>query len=82
MESEHLVREALKRVMVGRTCFIIAHRISTIINSDLILVIDGGRVVATGRHSELIESSPVYERLYNLQFQDEGAEVLEESGAA
>jgi len=81
-ESEHLVREALKRVMVGRTCFIIAHRISTIINSDLILVIDGGRVVATGRHSELIESSPVYERLYNLQFQDEGAEVLQESGAA
>jgi ABC-type multidrug transport system fused ATPase/permease subunit len=68
--------------MVGRTCFIIAHRISTIINSDLILVIDGGRVVATGRHSELMESSPVYQKLYNLQFQDEGAEVMQGSGAA
>lgn len=70
-ESEYKIREALERLAVGRTCFIIAHRLSTVMNSDLILVLDEGRIVARGLHQELINNSPVYKRFYDLQFATE-----------
>ena len=67
-ENEHLIQQALERVMVGRTTFVIAHRLSTITKADMIVLLDGGQVVATGTHSELLEKSPLYKLLAELQF--------------
>ena len=66
-ESEHLVQEALDRLMKGRTVFVIAHRFSTIRQADRIVVLDQGRIAETGRHEELMRGSPLYRRLYELQ---------------
>jgi ATP-binding cassette subfamily B protein len=60
--------------MKGRTSFVIAQRISTVINADQILVLDKGEVVARGRHAELMENSPIYAEIYNSQLVDD-AEV-------
>jgi ATP-binding cassette subfamily B protein len=72
-ESEHLVQQALRELMRGRTSIIIAHRLSTILDADRIAVVDGGRVVAVGTHSSLLESSPLYARLASLQFREPGS---------
>ncbi len=68
-ESEALVQQALERLMEGRTVFMIAHRLSTIRRADRIVVLDGGRVAESGRHEELLQGSPLYRRLYQLQVQ-------------
>ena len=67
-ESERMVQAALERLAEGRTVVAIAHRLSTILNSDCIVVMDQGRIVATGRHEELLEKSDLYRSLYELQF--------------
>lgn len=67
-ESERLVQNALDRLMQGRTTFVIAHRLSTVIRADRIVVIDAGRIVAQGRHAELIGQEGLYKQLYDLQF--------------
>ncbi|HMP89008.1 MAG TPA: ABC transporter ATP-binding protein [Kiritimatiellia bacterium] len=69
-ESERLVQAALNELMQGRTVFAIAHRLSTVINSDLILVMDQGRVVESGRHEELLRQEGLYKKLYDMQFAD------------
>ena len=69
-ESEILVQEAINRLMKERTSLVIAHRLSTIKNADRILVIDKGRIVQEGTHSELMKASGLYERLYNMQFRE------------
>ena len=66
--TEMNLQEAMVRLMNGRTCFIIAHRLSTIRDADVILVIDGGRIVESGNHRELLEKGGFYSRLYNSQF--------------
>lgn len=66
-ESEHLVQEALDRLMKGRTVFVIGHRLSTIRNASRIVLLDQGRIAETGRHEDLIKGSPLYRRLYELQ---------------
>jgi len=66
-ESEALVQDALERLMGGRTTLVIAHRLSTVIRSDRILVLDEGRIVDEGSHRELLERSEVYDRLYRRQ---------------
>ena len=66
-ESEALVQDALERLMRGRTTLVIAHRLSTVIRSDRILVLDQGRIVSEGSHQELLERSEVYDRLYRRQ---------------
>jgi ATP-binding cassette subfamily B protein len=71
-ESERLVQEALERLMVGRTTIVIAHRLATVLEADRIVVMDSGRIVATGRHSELIRDNPLYARLAALQFAAHG----------
>lgn len=72
-ESERLVQQALDRLMVGRTSIVIAHRLATVIAADRLLVLDGGRLVAAGTHSELIMNSALYRHLAALQF---GGETL------
>ena len=67
LESEKLVQEALDRVMENRTCIVIAHRLSTIRKSDLILVIDKGKIMESGNHKYLLEQEGVYKKLYDLQ---------------
>lgn len=69
-ESEHQVQQALRELMRGRTSIIIAHRLSTILHADTIAVVDGGKVIATGTHSELLDSNPLYARLASLQFRE------------
>ncbi len=67
-ESEHLVQEAIDRLLEGRTTFVIAHRLSTIQNADRIIVLDDGRLAESGSHEELMQRSGVYKKLFELQF--------------
>jgi ABC-type multidrug transport system fused ATPase/permease subunit len=60
--------EALERLMEGRTTFVIAHRLSTIRRANLILVVEGGRIVESGTHEQLYASGGRYRQLYDLQF--------------
>lgn len=66
--SEALIQEALQRVMVGRTSLVIAHRLSTILAADVILVLDGGRLVEQGTHEELLAAGGLYASLSETQF--------------
>lgn len=72
-ESERQVQSALDQLMDGRTTLVIAHRLSTVVNADIIHVLDGGRVIESGRHAELLEAGGAYARLYTLQFAAEQA---------
>ena len=67
-ESEHVVQQALNRLMQGRTTLVIAHRLATVRQVDRIVVLDAGRIVATGNHEALLQSSPLYARWSELQF--------------
>lgn len=67
-ESEKVVQSAMDNLIKNRTCFTIAHRLSTVINADMIAVIEEGKIAAIGTHEELLESSPTYKRLYEIQF--------------
>jgi ATP-binding cassette subfamily B protein len=66
--SEAQINQALSKLMQGRTTFVIAHRFSTIINADHILMIEDGRIAEAGRHEELMERSATYRNLYELQY--------------
>jgi len=67
-ESEKLVQEAINRLMTNRTVLVIAHRLSTVEHADKIVVFEGGKIVETGTHDELLQKSGVYKHLYELQF--------------
>lgn len=67
-ESEILVQQAIETLMQGRTSIVIAHRLSTIQNADMIVVLEKGKIVETGTHQELLLTSGLYKKLYNLQF--------------
>jgi len=68
--SELEVQKAFENLMKGRTTIIIAHRLSTVMNADRIIVIDGGTIIQEGTHTKLIETEGPYKNLYNLQFRD------------
>jgi ATP-binding cassette subfamily B protein len=70
-ESEALIQEALKHVMAGRTSIVIAHRLSTTLAADLILVMDRGKIVERGTHNELLEQGGLYAQLHETQFKRE-----------
>ena len=69
-ESELLVQEAISRLMKHRTTLVVAHRLSTIVNADRIVVIDDGRIVEEGRHEDLLRADGLYHRLYMMQFKN------------
>jgi subfamily B ATP-binding cassette protein MsbA len=72
-ESERLVEEAMQELLQGRSTLIIAHRLSTVLRADRVVVLDRGRIVEEGRHSELLASEGVYSRLYRGQFRSSEA---------
>lgn len=73
-QSEALIRDALEKIMLNRTSIVIAHRLSTILAADQILVMDRGRIVEKGTHSELIAHNGLYAALYETQFSQQHAE--------
>lgn len=87
LTTEYQIQKALDRLMKGRTSFVIAQRISTVMNADLILVLDKGQVVASGKHSDLMEDSPIYAEIYNsqlvedVQLEDSGVQLTESAPA-
>lgn len=74
-QSEHLIQEALARLMADRTTIVIAHRLATVREAHRIIVMNEGRIEAEGRHEELLERSPLYRNLARLQFADERGPV-------
>jgi ATP-binding cassette, subfamily B, bacterial len=75
-ESEKQVQNALNRLMDGRTTLIIAHRLSTVLNSDYVYVIDKGQVIEEGTHDQLLDQKPHYTKLYRLQFRTNGKKKI------
>ena len=73
METEVQIREALQRLMVDRTTFIIAHRIQSIMSADLILVFDEGKIVQSGQHEDLIDQPGIYRSIFEIQTRIESA---------
>ena len=67
LNTEAQIQAALSTLMKDRTSFVIAQRISTVINADKILVLDKGEVVAQGKHAQLMEEEPIYAEIYNSQ---------------
>jgi ATP-binding cassette subfamily B multidrug efflux pump len=78
VETETRIQEALEGLMEGRTSFVIAQRISTVLTADKILVLDDGQIAAEGTHGELIASSPIYQEIYESQL---GNGVMSHVGA-
>ena len=74
--TEYQIQQALQQLMVGRTAFVIAQRISTVRNADLILVLDRGRVAARGTHAELLETSEIYADIYSSQLVEDAPLAL------
>lgn len=71
LATEHRIQQALQRLMKGRTSFVIAQRVATVLNADQILVLDKGEIVARGTHEELLASSEIYAEIYRSQLQIE-----------
>ena len=70
--TEMLIQESLSSVLKNRTALVIAHRLSTVRNADRIIVMDQGRIVEEGKHSELLDLQGIYSRLYRISFENNG----------
>ncbi len=75
--TEYEIQQALTELMVGRTSFVIAQRISTVRNADMILVLDKGRIAAQGQHEQLLENSPIYAEIYHSQLVEDAPSLIE-----
>jgi ATP-binding cassette subfamily B protein len=71
LTTEYQIQKALDKLMYGRTSFVIAQRISTVLNADQILVLDKGQIASSGTHEELMEDSPLYAEIYHSQLADD-----------
>jgi subfamily B ATP-binding cassette protein MsbA len=71
-QSEKLVQKAIDNLMQNRTVLVIAHRLSTVLDADKIVVMDEGRIIDVGKHNDLLDRSQVYKQLYTMQFRDDG----------
>jgi ATP-binding cassette, subfamily B, multidrug efflux pump len=80
METEYKIQKALVEVMKNRTTFIIAHRISSLKHADEILVLEDGRIVERGVHSELVKNQGLYQRIYEIQYKDQMVNVQTQTG--
>jgi ATP-binding cassette subfamily B protein len=78
LQTESLIQTALDKLMENRTSFVIAQRISTVMSADKILVLDKGRIVAQGKHADLMEDEPIYAEIYNSQILAYEAEHTEQ----
>ena len=76
LNTEYEIQKALDKLMYGRTSFVIAQRISTVLNADEILVLDKGQIVARGVHEELMEYSPIYADIYHSQLAEDVAPTM------
>lgn len=79
VETETLIQEALQKIMRDRTSFVVAQRISTVLNADKIIVLDKGQIAAQGTHTELIRTSPIYQEIYDSQLGSGFKEVADEA---
>jgi ABC-type multidrug transport system fused ATPase/permease subunit len=70
-ETEHLIKQAIEKLLVGRTAIVIAHRLSTIQNADKIIVLHKGEIRETGNHQQLLAKKGIYYKLYQLQYKDQ-----------
>jgi len=81
VETETKIQAALDEILRESTSFVVAQRISTVLNADKIVVVDNGKIVAEGKHSELIQSSPIYQEIYDSQLGNGFKDLLvEEAG--
>jgi len=81
VETEHLIREALQHLMLGRTTFIIAHRVQSVMEADRIVVFDKGRIVQMGAHEDLMQQEGIYRQIFELQTQVDAELERETTGA-
>jgi ATP-binding cassette, subfamily B, multidrug efflux pump len=77
VETETKIQDALQEIMRNRTSFVVAQRISTVLKADKIIVVDKGKIVAQGKHAELMQTSPIYQEIYDSQL---GNGFREEAG--
>jgi len=80
-QSEFHVQAALNELMTNRTTIIIAHRLATVIHADKIVVMDNGQIVDTGTHQSLLKTSPLYQRLCELQFEQANNQALDSAAS-
>jgi ATP-binding cassette subfamily B protein len=80
LATESLIQAALDKLMEGRTSFVIAQRISTVMTADKILVLDKGEVVALGKHADLMENEPIYAEIYNSQILSHAESASHQAG--
>ena len=76
-QTEYVIQKAINNILKGRTCFVVAHRLSTIVNSDLILVIQDGKISEQGTHQQLMELKGYYYKLFTNQFVEEKMKALD-----
>jgi ATP-binding cassette subfamily B protein len=81
LTTEARIQNALDRLMEGRTSFVIAQRITTVMKADQILVLDKGEIVARGTHAELLEDSPIYAEIYRSQLVGDAEGAAREAGS-
>lgn len=76
-DSEHLVQQALHKLMLGRTVLVIAHRLSTVKNASMVCVVNQGQIVETGTHVELLQKNGIYKKLVEKQLFQSDEEIQE-----